>query len=557
MRAKSRIQRSSALAVLAVACLSVPAARSSTSATPAEATPVRKADATCAQCHGEIYRSYVKTPMAKASGLASEHLRPTTFVHAASGVSYTIADAGGRPTLSFRGPEGSGKELLEYSLGSGHLGVTYLYSIGKYLFESPIAWYAPSGSYDMKPGLAPIRQMPPPLPMESGCMRCHMSAVQHSDAGTVNRYAGLPFLHTGITCEECHGDTQQHVLTKGKAGVVNPVKLDANRRDSVCISCHLEGDVSVARAGESPVDYHPGEPISKYLSYYVHAGENLTTRGVSEVEQLSQSTCKRMSGDKMSCMSCHDPHYTPDAAHRVEFYRSKCLACHSGASFAQTHHPENRDCTSCHMPRAQAKNILHVAWTDHRILRIPSNAETTPSADDVQKLVPIFSPGATDRDLAMAYYQSLLEGDRELEGMAWKDLNQEKNEIDNDAAALDALGNMCAERGDNKDAEKDFRRVLALEPEDATALSNLGVLMAKKGDLKSAISYLRSAFERNQDLPGFAMNLARVECMAGDTEAARGTLESALSYSANFEETRQLLDQMTDCRSKGQSGTTR
>jgi len=57
----------------------------------------------------------------------------------------------------------------------------------------------------MKPGLAELDHMPPPLPMQSGCMRCHMSGVQASDEGTINRYRGLPFLHAGITCEACHG----------------------------------------------------------------------------------------------------------------------------------------------------------------------------------------------------------------------------------------------------------------------------------------------------------------------------------------------------------------
>ena len=127
-----------------------------------------------------------------------------------------------------------------------------------------------------------------------------MSAVQPSDKGTINRYDGLPFLHSGITCEACHADSEAHVRTNGKAAIVNPARLDAARRDSVCISCHLEGDVSVERAGHSALNYRPGDSISTYMAYYVFGGANPSARGVSEVEQLSQSTCKRTSGDKMS-----------------------------------------------------------------------------------------------------------------------------------------------------------------------------------------------------------------------------------------------------------------
>ena len=82
---------------------------------------------------------------------------------------------------------------LSYFLGSGHLGTTYLYAINRYLFESPVAWYSASHGYDMKPGLEDMKQIPPPLSIQSSCLRCHMSAVQPTDPGTVNRYAGAAF----------------------------------------------------------------------------------------------------------------------------------------------------------------------------------------------------------------------------------------------------------------------------------------------------------------------------------------------------------------------------
>ena len=123
-----------------------------------------------------------------------------------------VARQGGRTGLSFdEGVRAEGQRRLLYFLGSGHLGTTYLYTVDDFLFESPVAWYSPSQAYDMKPGLAEIDRMPPPLPMQSGCLRCHMSSVQASDPGTINRYRGLPFLHTGITCESCHGDSRKHV----------------------------------------------------------------------------------------------------------------------------------------------------------------------------------------------------------------------------------------------------------------------------------------------------------------------------------------------------------
>ena len=80
----------------------------------------------------------------------------------------------------------------------------------------------------------------------------------------------------------------------------------------------------------------------------------------------------------------------------------------------------------------------------------------------------------------------------------------------NDERALDAFGNLSAERGEGQAAEAAFQQVLKLDPRDLTALSNLGILHAKQGNLPSAISLLQSAFSANQDIAGLAMNLARV-----------------------------------------------
>jgi len=515
-----------------------------------EATPVRIADAACEKCHKEIFNKYLSTPMAHASGSAEENLIPGTFMQAPSGVEYTISNDHGQPRLAFRSRKSadiSGEYPLNYFLGSGHLGTTYLYEIDRYLFESPVAWYAASHSYDMKPGLAEMSQMPPSLPMESSCLRCHMSAVRQSDPGTINRFSGLPFLHAGITCEACHGDAQRHVSSGGKAAIVNPARLDTDRRDSVCISCHLEGDVSIERAGHSALDYRPGDSISDYLAFYVYSGNNLTARGVSEVEQFAQSTCKRMSGDKMSCTSCHDPHVTPPAEQRAAFYRAKCLVCHSQPQFAASHHPDNPDCTSCHMRHTGAENIPHVAWTDHRILKLPSPPDTGRDPPQSAQLSPVLSPGATRRDLAMAYYQALLEGTSSVEPMAWKLLQEERRAIGNDEKALDAFGLLSAERGENQDAEDAFQQVLKLDPRDLTALSNLGTLEAKQGKLQASIALLRSAFEANKDVAGLAMNLARVQCMAGDAAGARATLESALVYGPGLQDLRSMHSQMSDC----------
>lgn len=514
------------------------------------ASPVKIADAQCAGCHREVFQNYLTTPMANASGPATERMKTGAFEHKTSGVAYSLSVENAQAMLSYqdrRNPQTSGKWKLNYFLGSGHLGITYLYSVNGYLFESPIAYYAASQSLDMKPGLEFISQLPSALPMMANCLRCHASAVRQSDLGTINHYNGSPFLHTGITCEACHGNTQQHLLTGGKAAVVNPAKLDAERRDSICISCHLEGDISVEHAGRSALDYKVGEPISNYLSYFVYEGKDATRRAVSEVEQLSLSACKRASGDKMSCTSCHDPHYTPTAQERTGFYREKCLACHSDAAFAVSHHPEKQDCTSCHMPSGGAENIPHVAWTDHRIRKLPESSEVMKDLSEGDTLVPVFSPHAAKRDIALAYYNALMEGNFALQQKAYHFLMEIKPEISGDKEALTALGILSEKRGDYKQATEIFEQVLKLEPNHLTAASNLGTLRAKSGDLPGAIAIWNPAFERNEDVVGLAKNLAQVQCMTGDAASARATLQKTLQYNPGLQDVLQMLAQLPAC----------
>jgi predicted Zn-dependent protease len=71
--------------------------------------------------------------------------------------------------------------------------------------------------------------------------------------------------------------------------------------------------------------------------------------------------------------------------------------------------------------------------------------------------------------------------------------------------------------------------------------------LAKEGKLNESISMLEKAFARNQDIAGLSMNLARVQCMAGDGAAARSTLNTALNYCRDLEDMRQLLTQMSTC----------
>ena len=523
--------------------------QASTNQKSGRATSVREADAVCAHCHEAITNNYLSTPMANASGSASDRFKSGDFFHQPSGVTYSFSMTADGPTFTYR-EKGSSKAYpsrnLQYFLGSGHLGLTYLYSLHNYLFETPLAYYASHG-LDLKPGLESLTTAPPSLPVEAECIRCHMSDVRKSDPGTLNRYSNLPFAHTGITCESCHGDATRHVATNGKTSVTNPSRLEPEKRDSVCISCHLEGDVSVDKAGQSMFDFKPGDSIEQYRSYFVYQKQDPAARGVSEVEQFSQSMCKRTSGASMSCTSCHDPHFSPSPQERVQFYRAKCLACHTGATFEKSHHAETPDCTSCHMPKTGAQNTPHVAWTDHRILKLPLSPASPLDIADGNVLLPVLSSAATARDLGMAYYRALMEGNAAAETKAYEDLKALRNHLSADKDALDALGVLSAQRGDLPQATELFKEVLALNPDDLIASTNLGTLLAKSGDLRAAIQLWEPIATLNPDIVGLTKNLARVKCATGDIAGTRETLLQGLEYSPGSSYLQTMLANLPSC----------
>ncbi len=244
----------------------------------------------CARCHASIVDSYSRTNMAHASGPAAENFIPADFTHQKSGVHYRIYEEGGRVWLSFErpgDPSVHGKRELLYYIGSGHRGLTYLFATDGFVFESPINWYGRSRTWDMTPAYQDAKEMPLNLPVFTSCLHCHVSEMRPPVGGTENRYE-MPLLrHSGVTCERCHGPGALHA---NGGPIVNPAKLPPERRDQVCMQCHLEGKVAIERAGRHVYEYRPGDNLFDFIRYYVLEGD-AQLGAVSQVEALSQSAC--------------------------------------------------------------------------------------------------------------------------------------------------------------------------------------------------------------------------------------------------------------------------
>ncbi|MEO8735272.1 MAG: tetratricopeptide repeat protein [Edaphobacter sp.] len=524
----------------------------------AQTVPSREnPDAVCAKCHREIYSSYEKTPMARASGAAVDGLLPGEFTHTASGVHYRLFLRDGRAWLSYERPGAvperslKGEQELVYFVGSGKRGRTYLFQKSGFWFESPVNWYSKLRVWDMNPKSLDAREMPFTLQVDRSCLHCHASAVQAALPGAKNHFAAQPFLHAGITCESCHGDPSKHLADGGKGAILNPARLTPGRRDSICLQCHLEGVMAVNRVGRSIASFVPGEELSDYVAHFVYAGElGASGRATSQWEALLQSKCKRKSGDRLTCTTCHNPHSSPTLEERVSYFRGKCLACHTGEFFANKHHPEQRDCASCHMPREKTENVAHEQVTDHRIQR-PLKFERASSQDAKAhsgELMSVSGAPASDRDLGLAYAQLAEHGNQDAgrKAMLLLDQAERSDGQKQDPDLHTALGFLEQISQNLEGAMREYEAALLADPFNSIASGDLAILKARSGDVKGAVALWQSVSRDDPSEVAASWDLATVECAIGEPQAATRTLERLLDFSPDNQRARQMLIAVRD-----------
>ena len=516
--------------------------------------PASNPDEACASCHREIYERYKQTPMGRASGPAAEGFVAADFVEGVSGVHYRVTEDAGRVWLSYerealtRGALGTlqGRQELKYFIGSGKRGRTYLFEQQGYWFEAPINWYAKKQVWDMTPHYLAAREMPLTLPVDPGCLHCHATGVNSALPDARNHFAGDPFAEGGIRCASCHGDGSAHVASGGKVRMLDIGGLEPVRRDSVCLNCHLEGQVGVDRLGKRIEKFEPGDDLFDYTLFFVYGNENGSGgRATSQWESLLKSACKRKSGDKLTCTTCHDPHGSPAPEERIAFYREKCLACHGGASFSEKHHPENLDCTSCHMARPPSNDIAHELVTDHWIRKRVSQEQQALATSG--ELVTVGGKQASDRELGLAYGQMAVRGDRAAATHALELLRRaerESSEAERDHELHTQLGLLEQIDGETEAAAKEYRLALAADGYDAVAAGNLALIEARRHNVSEAIRLWELVVERNPAELKAGMNLAVVECAVGERDAAVAMLARMLTFAPDDTAARDFAEQI-------------
>jgi TPR repeat protein len=308
----------------------------------------------------------------------------------------------------------------------------------------------------------------------------------------------------------------------------------------------LSGEVRVSKPGKEGKALAAGALLAEDLTVFVRAGSPSDLRVTSHVENFAQSACKRASGDKMWCGTCHDPHTPPEPAGKAAYFRGKCLSCHQtqDCHAAQEVRQANGDnCTECHMPRGPTSDIQHVVFTDHSIRRTPGRTGAAPTSDS--ELVPYPSYNATARDLALAYAVVALRdhnaADRER---ALPLLKQAAEQGTADTVALTYLAGFYYENNDNARAIPLYQQVWLKDRSQYAAASALGAYQMQFGDLSLAIRAWQAALALNPAMTLVRVNLAKALLRSGKPGEARATLEKALQFNPASPEVRELLSQI-------------
>lgn len=527
----------------------------------------------CTECHADIAEKFQRHPMARSISTVpgeipiEDYVQNTSFSpdgpreYGVEAVNGTI-----RHFEQYLDVDGNAiyrqSESVEFAVGSGQRGRSYLLNRDGLLFMSPVTWYSEGARWDLSPGYDPQAHPRFERRVADGCIACHAGTVRQERNGP-HRFANEPFFEMAIGCERCHGPGKEHVDLQYKPyevdrldSIVNPGKLSPARRDSICFQCHLHGVNRVPRTGQSEFSFRPGSLLSDAWTVFVSSSSTAkngdSTRAVSQVEQMHESVCFKRSNGQLGCVSCHDPHSIPSKAERVSFFQERCLSCHTETNHCSLDRttrlqisPED-SCIKCHMPKRDASDVPHTSQTDHRVLKHP---QTNKSHQAISGGPPMpFSPEMFPvpraeilraEAIIFANFSEPMASDLSRE--AFRRLQQIDRFNEHDVALKNALGKTQVRIG-QLDAGKDtLRRAFSELPGHESVIESLMQLNERSGELKMALAWAECFVKVNPSSSYGHSRLALLLMRLNQSQRAIKEAEVALKLNPLMNETREAL----------------
>ena len=523
----------------------------------AAAWPLPAADdyvgsAACAGCHKKIYEDYGKSPMGRAASPAGEHLG----LAAVKGTvpsdkfqrTFEVYTENGKLYQAESSPDFRSVHEVQYALGSGVNGLSFMVRRGDHLFQAPLSYYSRAKSWGLSPGYE-FADYGFNRPITAACIACHSGRPQPV-AGRNGQYAEPPFQELSIGCENCHGPGREHVRRAGaKAVIVNPAKLPAARAEEICMNCHQGGDTRVLQPGKTTLDFRPGQVLNDTVAIFKiprSPGGSTEVDLLEHHESMRLSKCFRESAGKLNCITCHNPHQSkPD-------YRATCLGCHT-APLAATHPPRTSDCVSCHMPKRDVGFIAHSALTNHRIVRTKDQAlpaaafaQTTPALPDLVhfnrtgKPLPVVT--------LLQAYGELMERHAPYSEKFQALLNQAAKETPDHTLVAAALGRRALRSQAPAEAIQFLTKAVERGSESSTTFEDLSEALSQSGQLEEAVKALKRGIELAPYTPVLHKSLALRYIKLKKFDEAKQALERYVELFPEDDFVRRLLKQVSGGR---------
>ena len=277
---------------------------------------------------------------------------------------------------------GGGGGRLQFALGSGKTGMTYVTTQDSDVFEMRASYFPHQGRWKTTPGQTKLPLTAPGVEHTGeearACIQCHVTTLPPDSNVPEKRFFG-------VGCEACHGTGSAHIaaMQNGKAANIQMERIgtwDAKRINDLCGKCHRNAQVARIAPDASP---------------------DLSVTSRFQPYALMLSRCFKESKNTLSCNTCHTPHQ--NTSHDMSRYEAACLSCHGGkkreeksqdtrykiqegqnSSLIPGVHPQGRTrpsslttcpvnprtgCVGCHMPRKPMLGDIGMSATapDHFI----------------------------------------------------------------------------------------------------------------------------------------------------------------------------------------------
>jgi tetratricopeptide (TPR) repeat protein len=518
----------------------------------------------CAPCHPDLYEAFTQSEMGRSISV----IDPKTMIErfpqrekiydSTRNLSYEMYTLNGKYyQREFRVDKVGNKihersEMAEFAIGSGNNLRMYFRVENGMLYQLPLTWYTHAKIWNLSPGFREFNNLRFRRFASVRCLMCHNSIMQESP--TSNDRYDRPF-PLGIGCERCHGPGEKHVqqMTNRQAGkkdvsIVNPRKLPHQQQLDICQQCHLQAKAWAPYNEESVINFRPGQKLSSNRSLYF---PEKTDKEVFEVadspHRMKLSRCYTESGGAMTCLTCHDPHYSIKTFTKT-YYSQKCLLCHRAESVLKIsgayRHSLEDNCVQCHMNKTGTNNTLHgVSVTDHWI-RIDANKtiinwnllRAGPERRPLIALIPDVDADDDARPMrkGIAYFEYYKDHDRRS---AYLDssttyLRENPDRLRRSPTGLITLGQIEAIRGNLQASATLYEQAISMLPKHADGTWRLANAYSSLRQTEQAEKYYRKSIDLKPEEPQYLESLGLL--LAGSERAGEAlqALERAIRIDA-------------------------